>query len=346
MVNPGWSRTESPFHAGELAIQTRMGIREGMDRQGRRVIREYLTQQHRQFFAQLPYLIVGTVDSLGNPWASILVGKPGFLSTPSDKPNGQGVSPDHRLTTTSDASASRASQRTLKVKALPLRGDPLTDILEAGIDIGFLGIELHTRRRNRLNGTVSAINADGFEVEVKQSFGNCPKYIQARMYELEEFEPTTSKSVIEISALNESAKALITRSDTFFITTAYQDYSAGAARGVDVSHRGGKPGFVRINGESTLTIPDFSGNCHFNTFGNLEVNPKAGLLFPDFKEGDLLYLTGTAEVIWSGTEIDRYTGAERLLRFHLDKGLRVQNSLPLRWSSPEFSPQLKNTGSW
>ncbi len=104
MVNPGWSRTESPFHAGELAIQTRMGIRERMARQGRRVIREYLTQQHRQFFAQLPYLIVGTVDSLGNPWASILVGKPGFLSTPSD--------------------------RILKVKALPLRGDPLIDILE------------------------------------------------------------------------------------------------------------------------------------------------------------------------------------------------------------------------
>lgn len=320
MVNPGWSLTESPFHAGELAIQTRMGIRERMDRQGRRIIREYLPQQHRQFFAQLPYLIVGTVDLLGNPWASILVGKPGFLSTPSE--------------------------RTLKVKALPLFGDPLTDILEVGIDIGFLGIELHTRRRNRMNGMVSAINSDAFEVKVKQSFGNCPKYIQARMYELEEFEPTTSKSVTEISAFNESAKALITQSDTFFITTAYQDFSAGAAKGVDVSHRGGKPGFVRIDDASTLTIPDFSGNCHFNTFGNLEVNPKAGFLFADFEDGNLLYLTGTAEVIWSGTEIDRYTGAERLLRFHLDKGLRVQNSLPFGWSSPEFSPQLKNIGSW
>ena len=29
-----------------------------------------------------------------------------------DKPHGQGVSPDRRLTTTSDAKASRASQRT------------------------------------------------------------------------------------------------------------------------------------------------------------------------------------------------------------------------------------------
>lgn len=320
MINPGWTRSESPFHAGELAIQTRLGILERMDRQGRRIIRDYLTLQHRQFFAQLPYLIVGAVDLLGNPWASVLVGQPGFISTPSEQ--------------------------ILKVEALPLFGDPLKDILEAGIDLGFLGIELHTRRRNRLNGIVSAINTDGFEVEVKQSFGNCPQYIQARMYELEEFEPTTPKPVVEIDTFPESAKAIIARSDTFFITTAYQNSSAGVAKGVDVSHRGGKPGFVRIDGAKTLTIPDFSGNCQFNTFGNLEVNPKAGLLFPDFEEGSLLYLTGTAEVIWSGTEISQYTGAERLLRFYLNKGFLVQNSFPLRWSSPEFSPLLKNTGSW
>ena len=318
MVNPGWTRTESPFHAGELAIQARLGIQEQMDKQGRRLIREYLTQQHQQFFAQLPYLIVGTVDSLGNPWASILVGKPGFLATEGD--------------------------RLLQVNAVPLFGDPLTHILEKGIDIGLLGIELHTRRRNRLNGIVSAVDGDGFEVEVKQSFGNCPQYIQARTYQL--VEPTTPKPVTEITLFSESATTIIAQSDTFFITTAYQESSAGAAKGVDVSHRGGKPGFVRIDDDKTLTIPDFSGNCHFNTFGNLELNSRTGLLFVEFEGGDLLYLTGTAEVIWSGTEISQYAGAERLLRFHLDRGFVVENSLPLRWSSPEFSSRLKNTGSW
>lgn len=84
MAIPGWTRTESPFHAGELAIQTRMGVQEQIDRQGRRVIREFLPEQHRQFFAQLPDLIVGTVDAQGNPWASILVGEPGFVSSPND----------------------------------------------------------------------------------------------------------------------------------------------------------------------------------------------------------------------------------------------------------------------
>jgi uncharacterized protein len=314
MANPGWSKTKSPFHAGELAIHARLGVQEQMDKQGRRVIRDYLPDQFRQFFAQLTYVIVGTIDKAGNPWASILVGNAGFLSTPDE--------------------------RTLKVVAQPIFGDPLVASLAMGIDIGFLGIELLTRRRNRMNGIVTATHNDGFEVQVRQSFGNCPQYIQARRSEVDEVKPTAAKSLQRIEQLGEMEQAAIATADTFFIATAYQAESAGIASGVDVSHRGGKPGFVRIEDHRTLTIPDFSGNHHFNTFGNLELNPHAGLLFIDFSEGNLLYLTGTAEVIWEGAEILTYAGAERLLRFHLHIGYRVEGSLPLRWSDPEFSPFL------
>jgi uncharacterized protein len=320
MAIPGWTRTESPFHAGELAIQSRLGSQEQIDKQGRRVIRDYLPEQFRQFFSQLSYVIVGTADEVGNLWASILVGKPGFLSAPSD--------------------------RTLQVTAKPLLGDPLINTLAHGIDIGLLGIELHTRRRNRLNGTVTAIHSDSFDVQVGQSFGNCPQYIQARRFELDENTPTTPTLVQQIATFGELEQAMIKASDTFFIATAYQDESAGTARGIDVSHRGGKSGFVRIDNDRTLTIPDFSGNSHFNTFGNLELNPRAGLLFVDFDQGNLLYLTGTAEVIWEGAEISLYEGAERLLRFHLERGYRVDGSLPLHWSTPEFSPFLGRMGSW
>ncbi|MDJ0733528.1 MAG: pyridoxamine 5'-phosphate oxidase family protein [Nostocaceae cyanobacterium] len=320
MANPGWERSESPFHAGELAIQARLGAQERMDKQGRRVIREYLPEQHRQFFAQLPYVIVGSVDVSGYIWASILVGEPGFLSSPDE--------------------------HSLQVMAKPLYGDPLATNLADGMDIGLLGIELHTRRRNRMNGTVTAISDDGFQVRVGQSFGNCPQYIQARMFRLDEYDQTTPKPIHALSKFTEAERNLITTSDTFFIATAYQDESAGAAKGVDVSHRGGKPGFVRIDDDFTLTIPDFAGNCHFNTFGNLELNPHGGLLFVDFDQGNLLYLTGTAEVIWSGDEVSNYAGAERLLRFYLQQGYRVESSLPLRWSNPEFSRFLDDTGSW
>jgi predicted pyridoxine 5'-phosphate oxidase superfamily flavin-nucleotide-binding protein len=320
MAIPGWTRTESPFHAGELAIQGRMGTQAKMDRQGRQMIREYLPEQFRQFFPQLPYIIVGTVDVTGRPWASILVGKPGFLSSPDD--------------------------RTLQIAAQPLFGDPFTNTLAERIDIGLLGIELHTRRRNRVNGTVTAIDSDRFEVQVGQSFGNCPKYIQTRMFELIEQDPAAPQSIHQFQMLGAEERATISAADTFFIATAYQNTSAGIASGVDVSHRGGKPGFVRLDDDCTLTVPDFSGNCQFNTFGNLELNPSAGLLFVDFDRSNLLYLTGTAEVIWEGAQINDYEGAERLFRFHLDRGYRVEGSLPLRWSSPALSPFLDRTGSW
>ncbi|MEA5447365.1 pyridoxamine 5'-phosphate oxidase family protein [Leptolyngbya sp. CCNP1308] len=320
MVNLSWPYAASPFHAGELAIQARLGVQERMDRQGRRIIRDYLPDQHREFFAQLPYVLVGTVDGNGQPWASILVGEPGFITSPNE--------------------------RTLHIAAPPLAGDPLHHNLAAGADIGLLGIELHSRRRNRINGTIAAVQPDGFTVAVGQSFGNCPQYIQARRFDWRAFDPITPRPAHALTALGEAESAMIAAADTFFIATAYQSEAAGSASGVDVSHRGGKPGFVRIDDPQTLTIPDFSGNLHFNTFGNLELNPRAGLVFIDFEQGDLLYLTGTAEVVWDGSEVTAYEGAERLLRFHLQKGDRVEGSLPLTWSTPEFSPFLDDTGPW
>lgn len=149
----------------------------------------------------------------------------------------------------------------------------------------------------------------------------------------------------DLTTLGPAEQAIIAAADTFFIATAYQS-TLDIASGVDVSHRGGNPGFVRIDDPQTLTIPDFPGNCQFNTFGNLELNPCAGLLFLDFDRGDLLYLTGTAEVLWEGDPISRYPGAERLMRFYLHQGHYVQGSLPRGWSVPEVSSFLDTTGPW
>jgi uncharacterized protein len=322
MINPGWSRQESPFHAGEIAIQERAGVRDKMEAQGRRVIRDYLTEQHREFFAQLPFLITGTIDAQGRPWASILVDEPGFLSTPDE--------------------------RTLQVSSRPLFGDPITQTLAEGSDIGLLGIQLSTRRRNRMNGIVGAITPEGFSVRVRQSFGNCPQYIQARTVELSEGakQADTPLPIHTLKTFSKPEQYMIAAADTFFIATAFCSDAANSIQGVDVSHRGGKPGFVRLDDQRTLTFPDFSGNLHFNTIGNLLLNPRAGLLFIDFEHGDLLYLTGTAETIWDPDEIRAFAGAERLIRFQVAEGYRVEGSLPLRWSSPDYSPFLDRTGSW
>jgi len=292
------------FHPGERAVQRRMGVDQRLAEIGPRVIRDHLPEQHRQFFAQLPFLIAGTVDDTGQPWASVLANAPGFVQSP-------------------DA-------RSLSVQARPLPFDPLQHTLRPGGSIGLLGIEPQTRRRNRLNGVVEAMDDDGFTVQVQQSFGNCPKYIHQR-------RATPAAGPGEAQAhragrLDAAAQRLIRAADTFFIATAFTRTADGdRSHGVDVSHRGGPAGFVRIDDDRTLTVPDYVGNFFFNTLGNLVVNPRAGLLFIDFTRGELLYLAVDARLIWDGPEVDAVDGAERLMRFSVREALRVEGSLPLAW---------------
>ncbi|MCP4026231.1 MAG: flavin-nucleotide-binding protein, partial [Sphingomonas sp.] len=239
----------------------------------------------------------------------------------------------------------------LRVDALPSAGDPLAGQLKQGPTLGLLGIQPHTRRRNRMNGTVEAIDAAGFMVEVQQSFGNCPRYIQARE---PQFTPPRGDAAPAqwLDKLDLAAHRLIGSADTLFIATAYPnevavgDEADASSHGVDVSHRGGRPGFVRIDGDDVLTVPDFNGNRFFNTLGNLAAHPRAGLLFIDFDSGDLLHVAVTAEIVWNGPEVAAFEGAERLMRFHVTHALRRPGALPLRWGDAELSPHLARTGQW
>ena len=103
---------------------------------------------------------------------------------------------------------------------------------------------------------------------------------------------------------------------------------------------------VKVEDERSFVFPDFSGNFHFNTVGNILLNPKAGFLFVEFETGDLVYLTGGAEIVWDGGTVEAFRGAQRLIRFSADEVVRVERSLPLRFTFDEYSPLLENTGSW
>ena len=322
MPDGGWTHDHSPFHRGEKEIQQRLGVRDLIEGVGRRVVRDYLPEQHRAFYAQLPFLVAGTVDYAGRPWASILAGRPGFAHAPD--------------------------QRRMTIDTSPLYADPLGENLKIGSDIGLLGIELPTRRRNRLNGRVSAADGPGFEVSVRQSFGNCPQYIQSRAITMLPAidNPGRVRPVHRSDRFDHDSRAMIGRADSFFIASAYSEDRRDSAQGVDVSHRGGNPGFVLVEDDTRLVFPDFAGNKHFNTLGNIALNPRVGLLFPDFHSGDLLYLTGRAEIIWDGPDRDAFEGAERLIRCDVESVIRVEGSLPLRGRFEAFSPVLRRTGNW
>ena len=79
------------------------------------------------------------------------------------------------------------------------------------------------------------------------------------------------------------------------------------------AHRGGAPGFVRVEGE-TIVWPDYPGNGMFNTLGDVAVYPRAGILVPDFASGALLQVTGTASIAWASADASSEAEPERAVR--------------------------------
>ncbi|MBX5104579.1 flavin-nucleotide-binding protein [Rhizobium lentis] len=305
MLNETGQDAASPWHEGELAMQRSIGVVERMDGPGRNFIRKAMPEQHRAFFPMLPFVVLGAVDARGDVWATVRAGRPGFMSSPVPE--------------------------ALDVELRRDPDDPADAGMEDGDAIALLGIQLETRRRNRLNGVIRRTDAEAFRLRVDQSFGNCPQYIQPRSaaFVRDPDMPTTIRPLHSVN-LDDRARRMVESADTIFVAS-YVDRDG--ERQVDVSHRGGDAGFVRVSAEGVLTIPDFPGNRFFNTLGNLLVNPKAGLVFVDFEAGDLLQMTGKAEVLLDSPEISAFQRAERLWRFTPEEIVLRLDALPLRWSS-------------
>lgn len=296
--------TEKHFHAGELRLQNQAGMRAKIDTMTRHLMRGFMPDQHREFFEGLEYIFLGTVDQGGLPHASIVTGPVGFAFSPDPK----------RLVI-------RTGGRT---------GIAAFDALAVGKPVGVAGLDLSNRRRNRMHGRISALDETSITVTVAQSYGNCPKYISLREVS-ERSIPSSPQPVDEHLALDEADAALIKAADAFLIASYVNDGSDAPYEGVDVNHRGGQPGFVAVDSPTQITIPDYRGNYLFNTFGNLLLNPDAGLLFLDFETGDQLHLHGRAVLIEEPAQVAAIPDAQRLLQIHITRVKRQVSATPIRW---------------
>ena len=296
------------FHEDERKAQALAGHQ----RDGRAAIRPFMPDQHREFFALLPYLFVATLDSEGWPMASLLTGDKGFIQSPDPA--------------------------TLRIGALPAANDPAASTFRAGAEIGTLGLDFTTRRRNRANGRLVAVD-DGLTVEIEQSFGNCAQYIQTRTPAP---RAAAGAAAERLDRLDAAARAQIAAADTFFI--ASRSRAGIGDGGLDMSHRGGRPGFVETSGE-TLAIPDFRGNRFYNTLGNFLGDPRAGLIFIDFASGDILQLQGRVSIDWH-PQGSGPTGAERLWRVEVTRAWRRRRAFPFAWTFGDYAPTTLATGTW
>ena len=291
----------SPFHPGEQQMQTLAGVRARMDARGARAIRDEMPDQHRAFFADLSFLPLAMNDARGWPAATILRGAPGFVTTPD------------------------AGRMHLAVPAAAFA--PPGAVARLGASVGILGIMLAVRRRNRMNGIIRRLDSDGVSVAVVQSFGNCDQYISRRAPPAGA-APDDAAPVETLAALDGPARDWVGRADTMFVASAAGPH---AEAGVDISHRGGPAGFLRLDGDR-LAVPDYRGNLYFNTLGNFLLNPRAAVLVPDFSTGAVLHLAGPVVL---RQDPGGFPGAERHWELRVEAAWRRAGALPGGWAMAE-----------
>lgn len=293
------------FHSGEIAVQTQAAQLDEAS-QLLKILSQVIKPVARDFLRTQQLAVASTIDSSGRVWASLLTGKPGFIVA--------------------------LDENTLEIDFILKSNFSLHPNLLENSHIGLLVIDLANRRRLRLNGQAQ-INKEGkINVKIQQAFFNCPKYIQVRHLEKDIAESDKTPEVLTRDTLNVADKDWITKADTFFIASSHPEV------GADASHRGGFPGFVKVVNNNKLIFPDYAGNNMFQTFGNLFVNPHAGLLFVDFERGHTLQITGKAKVIWDTELMSCFAGAQRLVEFDFEHIVEIRNATQLRWCFGEYSP--------
>jgi len=252
-------RTDDPFHADERALQELMSVRERARKNGAVSIRPFMPEQHQRFFESLTLAFIATLDEVGRPQADALVGHPGML---------------------------RAVTPTLLVVHDMPREHALHS-LRPGAPMGLLGIDFTNRRRNRANGVVERHDGGGLALRVTQSFGNCPRHIHVRRPD----------PVVAMATTALDPRTLVENAATFFIASRSAELAPSRGGGVDISHRGGVPGFVHWADGDTVVYDDVPGNNFFNTLGNIVSDPGVSLLFIDFDSGRQLRIAGDAALV-------------------------------------------------
>jgi uncharacterized protein len=103
-------------------------------------------------------------------------------------------------------------------------------------------------------------------------------------------KPTPNVLNKELTALDEHCRALIALSPFCLLATSNADGDC------DVSPKGGQPGFVQIVDDTTLAIPDATGNRRVDSLRNIVSNPHAGLIFLIPTMGETLRVNGRARI--------------------------------------------------
>ena len=111
----------------------------------------------------------------------------------------------------------------------------------------------------------------------------------------------------EVDYLHPHYQRLIAASPFFVLAT-------GGPGGMDASPRGDAPGFVEVQDEKTLLIPDRRGNNRVDSLRNIIADPRVALLFLIPGCGETLRVNGRAEIRTDPALLERFPVEGKLPR--------------------------------
>ncbi|KAJ9634705.1 hypothetical protein H2204_006154 [Knufia peltigerae] len=330
----------SDWHEGEKAIHKRTGVEYNDNPTS-----PFLYPRAANQVARYPLLAVGTLDSDDNPWCTIW----GTGEPPIAQAIGQSIL---GIRTAVDASFDPVVQALYQGKSdgEVLREEGTSRLISA------MTINLEERGRVKLAGHLiaGALNTstspdDSVQdpstgkageaqlvTKITMALANCPKYLNKKIIT----SATPTPKLLSTSAhLTDAALAIIAKSDLFFLATSHEHED------MDCNHRGGPPGFVRVeqpsspSSPSSIIWPEYSGNNLYQTLGNLETTPRAGLVFPDFSTGDVLYVTGETTTLVGAEASNVLAKSTLAVRLNVTAARLVQTGLSFRGTPSDDATQ-------
>ncbi len=298
------------FHDGQLAIQKITGEEE-IAKMRIPMIRSSLHPRSTAFIEHQVLAFLGSEDSNGAIWLSLIIGERGFIVIPSLQEIRFDLS-----------------------KIVSNREDIFFKNITNNPTVGMLFHDAARRARYRAWG-VATKEEDQLRFDIRMGYPSCPKHIQREVIELPQDTSPISPRYRHGTTLGKAEIKWIINAHTFFISTQTKKGD------IESSHRGGDPGFIEVLDNGILRVPDYVGNSMFSTLGNIYQNPKAALLFVDYKKGETLQLSGIAELQFDqNSENDYYMSGEtgRFWTFETKQWIRTIDHHKVQTKFLDFSP--------
>lgn len=335
-------------HFGETSVQQKRHTPAQLTQQIPSFMATEMPTQHADFYTGLSYLPLCTLDQQGRPWASILITK-----SDSDPAIGIQLLADNELKLSTQLSTADPFFRSVKMADTAKVAQ--SNQLFAGV-----GVDFANRRRNKLAGNIKSVAADPsgrlqLRLKSDEHLGNCPKYITVR--DLSPYNREAEVALDSFESLNDSlsdeCKDVINQASTVFLATKHipkDSASVDTKADMGLNHRGGTPGFVRTYEETDessehskvttfLVLPDYSGNRFYQSLGNIESDVEVGLVFADFINGHMLYVTGHAENLFDDAAQALMPRMSLVTRIRITGAVFIKGALNLRMmASEQLSP--------